>query len=96
MGILVFSRKSRAATRENLECPHIFPHITLSYMETTSRHYSGSPVCDPSYSHLPQRWASGAAKSGSEARTDAVRRRLHAFVKRVIWHGHPDLLISFG
>ena len=73
-----------------------FDFIALSYMETTFRHYSGSPVCDPSYSHFPQRWESGAAESGSEARTDAVRRRLHAFVKRVLWHGHPDLLISFG
>ena len=27
--------------------------IAQSYMETTSRHYSGGPACDPSYSHLP-------------------------------------------
>jgi hypothetical protein len=43
------------------------------------------PVC----LGTPERWASGAAGSGSEARADAVRRRLHALVRRRL--GRKDM-----
>src|SRR5215813_2561793 len=37
-----------------------------------------------------ERWASGAAGSGSEVRADAGSRRLHAYVRRLVfsagWH----------
>src|SRR6516165_8764765 len=41
-----------------------------------------------SFSAEAERWASGAANSGSEARADAVCRRLNALVRCGIWQGH--------